>query len=198
MNWPSIEKYSDAILKLSFQDSDLKNSIPETSEIISGLKSPIIYSGNYACVFKLNNKNNNHSWAVRCFLKTTPDYQERYREIHKYLQKTKLPYFLNFELIEKGINIDNKWYPIIKMEWVEGDTLDTFLKNNYLINPQIIENFIEKWITMSETLQQFKIAHGDIQHKNIIISSQKSSYQIKLVDYDGMFIPPLKGKKTSS
>jgi hypothetical protein len=39
------------------------------------------------------------------------------------------------------------------------------------------------------------IAHGDLQHGNIILVPGKkdNSLMLKLIDYDGMFIPPLAG-----
>lgn len=34
-----------------------------------------------------------------------------------------LPYTVGFEYQREGIRIRGEWYPLLKMEWVEGETL---------------------------------------------------------------------------
>jgi len=43
-------------------------------------------------------------------------------------------------------------------------------------------------------LKQAGIAHGDWQHANILIVREDGKQRLRLVDYDGMFVPPLQGK----
>jgi len=42
------------------------------------------------------------------------------------------------------------------------------------------------WRTLVDTLRKYKLAHGDLQHGNVMITPDK---QFRLVDYDGMYAP---------
>jgi hypothetical protein len=37
---------------------------------------------------------------------------------------------VDFTFLDRGIQIRGDWYPILKMQWVEGLTLNQFVKNN--------------------------------------------------------------------
>jgi hypothetical protein len=43
---------------------------------------------------------------------------------------------------------------------------------------------------MIKTLQQASVAHGDLQHGNVFVVGE----ELRLVDYDGMYVPSLTGK----
>ncbi len=87
------------------------------------------------------------------------------------------------ELKVKGV-----WYPILKMEWINGESLSTYIEKN-LTNPAAIQSLSQKFIELAKNLEQNSIAHGDLQHGNIIVVGE----EIKLVDYDGMYVPGLDG-----
>ena len=180
--WPSAADYQAAMQNVRFclSDPELKNGIPETDKL--GLPKPI--SGNFAVVFPMScNKN---KWAVRCFFKQQNDREQRYELISKYLNKVKLPYMVDFEFIRQGVQVNRNWFPIIKMQWVDGELLDRYIQRN-LNNPKKLENLANEFLMMMSILKQNQIAHGDLQHRNIIIVND----HIRLVDYDGMFVPGL-------
>jgi len=185
MNWPSMSDYQEAIQnpKICFYDQDLKNGSP----VLDALNLPKPITGAFASVYEI--KTGHSKNAVRCFLKHFDDQENRYQIISSYLSKINLNYFAKFEFLLKGILIKGKWYPILKMEWINGLSLNQYIEKN-LSNPQVLNNLRNDFLDLINTLNKHSIAHGDLQHGNILISNGK----IKLVDYDGMYVPGLDGR----
>src|SRR5208282_2557394 len=92
----------------------------------------------------------------------------------------------------RGIRIRGDWYPILKMHWVEGFTLNQFVKNN-LDKPQVLDVLCRLWVKLATRLREANIAHCDLQHGNVLLvaSNKAGSLHLKLVDYDGMRVPAL-------
>lgn len=184
MSWPSGQDYREAIQSptSAFLDNDLRNCAVECDKL--GLPRP--RSGGFATVYKVIG---HKIWAVRCFNRELKDQQERYMAISGCLQALKLPYIVDFAFLEEGIRVKGRWYPILKMEWVAGDPLNIFVEKN-LKNPHALVKLAQNWITMMGDLHRAGIAHGDLQHGNILVVGST----LKLVDYDGMYVPSLRGK----
>jgi hypothetical protein len=66
--------------------------------------------------------------AVRCFHRQVPSAEQRYDAISKKLGALVSPHFVNFDYQPKGIKIRGSGYPIVRMDWVNGDTLGDFLQ----------------------------------------------------------------------
>ena len=54
----------------------------------------------------------------------------------------------------------------------------------------------KKLIVISDDLEKYNVGHGDLQCGNIIISGTPSNFQVKLIDYDGMYVPAMAYKKS--
>jgi hypothetical protein len=80
---------------------------------------------------------------------------------------------------------------MLKMEWCLGTTLHTYVEE-YLDQPSALLWLSERWRRMINELQEQGIGHGDLQHDNVLVSNGR----IKLVDYDAMFVPSLKGEES--
>ncbi len=188
MAWPTPQDYSEAVQHpaLNFENPELKNGQVETTPL--GLPRP--RSGNFATVFKIKCKERN--WAVRCFLRKVTDQRERYAAISKDLSPLKIPYMVGFEYIPKGILVKGTWYPILKMEWAEGELLDKFV-HEHLHDSNTLQTLAKRWVTMIKTLEKAGIAHCDLQHGNVLVDNN----ELKLIDYDGMFVPSLKGSESN-
>jgi serine/threonine protein kinase len=188
MTLPDSGKYIEVIQnpQSCFKDPDLKDGILETNKL--GL--PRVISGQNALVFKLISPSKK-VYAVRCFLRYDPDQKERYQKISDYLGKCNLKYAVGFKFIEEGIKVQNAWYPILKMDWVDGKPLDDYLNNNFNNQRQILQ-LTYRFLEMIKTIRKENIAHCDLQHGNILVIGN----ELKLVDYDGMFIPDFAGKKS--
>ena len=188
MSWPTPQDYNEAIQspQLNFFDPELKTGTVDTTNL--GLPRPI--TGGFASVYRV--RCNNREWAVRCFLREFADQQQRYESISKHLLANKLPYTVGFDFLPQGIKVAGKWYPILKMEWVKGELLNKYIKQN-LKNSAALLNLAEQWATMVKALQAAKIAHGDLQHGNILVVNG----EFRLIDYDGMYVPDLTGQSSN-
>jgi len=185
---PTLTEYQDAIQNphSCFSDYDLQAAVPETNKI--GLPRP--YSGNFAVVFPMSRGSN--KWAVRCFSTYYYDQELRYEKISQYLRQKQLSCMVGFDFLKQGIKVRGKWYPILKMEWVHGESLNKFIEKN-LNNPQEIQTLTQKFLQLIAELRQCNIAHGDLQHGNILIVNGC----FRLVDYDGMYVPGFDGMSSN-
>jgi hypothetical protein len=183
--WPTPQDYNEALQspRLSFEDADLQSGTPEVTPL--GLPRPI--TGGFASVYSV--RSGGRRWAVRCFLRDFPDHQERYAEIGRHLAAVSLPYTVGFQFLERGIRVRGHWYPVLKMEWIEGATFQETIEAN-VQNPIALVDFAERWLKMLGALKKQGIAHGDLQHGNVLIAGG----DFRLIDYDGMFVPSFAGK----
>ncbi len=187
MPWPTPQDYNEAIQnpKLSFDDPELKAGQPEHNAL--GLPRPI--TGGFASVYRMHC--GQRDWAVRCFLREFTDQQQRYTLISQHLATVKLPYVVGFEFLSKGIRVRNQWYPILKMEWVQGELLHEYIKKR-LSDSTAIRQLAERWHAMMKALREAGIGHGDLQHGNVLVTNG----DLRLIDYDGMFVPALAGQRS--
>lgn len=184
MQWPTMSDYQDAMQNpgLSFADPELRSGIPVTDSL--GLPRPI--TGGFASVYQV--VSGGRKWAVRCFLRHHHDSEQRYAVIGRALSSSRLPYTVSFQYLRDGIRVKNKWYPILKMEWVDGEPLHTYVAK-HRSNPRALKDLADAFSDMCRELRSKSIAHGDLQHGNIMVVDGK----LKLVDYDGMYVPGLDG-----
>ncbi|MGH8545126.1 MAG: hypothetical protein ACREX3_16170 [Gammaproteobacteria bacterium] len=129
------------------------------------------------------------TWAIRCFLRPISDHAERYEAISRHLRKVRLRYDVDFQFLKQGIQIGSTWFPIVKMQWAEGDLLHSHIEKQ-LRFPWVLATLRAQWVTLVRDLEAARVAHGDLQHGNILVRG--GSFQ--LVDYDGMWVPALKGR----
>lgn len=185
--WPDLHDYNDAIQypDLCFTDPVLKGGTLALNGML-----PRVASGNFATVYQL--ECGTKTYAVKCFHRPChPDQANRYSKISQYLSRNQLDAFVGFEFLEHGIRIGGQTYPILKMEWVEGDLLDKFVEKNHA-NSAAMRSLAEQFAGLMNDLKELNIAHGDLQHGNVLVHQGK----VKLIDYDGMFIPDFKGMKS--
>jgi hypothetical protein len=185
VSWPTPQDYNEAVQnpQQSFCDAELMRGSPELTSL--GLPRPI--TGNFASVYRLHC--GRRDWAVRCFWREYADMADRYKAIADHLDASKLPYTVAFEYLPQGIRVRGQWYPILKMEWVEGELLNEFIEK-HLADAAALRPLAERWLQMMCALEAASVAHGDLQHGNVLIVNG----QLKLVDYDGMYVPALAGR----
>ncbi len=189
MPWPSLRDYNEAIQNphTAFSDVDLKSGKPELDAL--GI-FPRPRTGRFASVYKI--QCGQHNWAVRCFSQEVRDQQERYAAISKHLRAVALPYTINFDYLTNGIRVGKQWYPILKMEWVQGESLLSYIARKSK-DTVALQQLTIRWTAMMKALQKVLVAHGDLQHGNIFIVND----DFKLVDYDGMYVPSLDGRTSN-
>lgn len=184
MGWPTPQDYNEAIQNPlhCFSDPELRSGVVE----VDYLGLPRATTGAFACVYKVSSAD--RVWAVRCLLNNIADQHDRYEALSRFITSDSLDFTVPFYFLRQGIRVHGKWYPIVKMEWVEGITLDAFVGAN-LQNVERLDWLSQEFLRVVQLLSEHGVAHGDLQHGNIIVSQQG----LRLVDYDGMYVPELAG-----
>ncbi len=196
MAWPMSQDYNESIQNPAhcFADPELQRGEVVTSEL--GL--PVPCSGNFADVYAVVASPN--KWAIKCFTREIPGLKERYAAISQYLQaqQAQLPFMVDFRFLEQGIRVRAQWYPILKMQWVEGQALNTFVREN-ADKPQVLDALCQIWHRLAVRLREANIAHCDMQHGNILMvqGAIAGRLGVRLVDYDGMCVPALEFLKSA-
>ncbi|MFN8551917.1 MAG: hypothetical protein U0103_10545 [Candidatus Obscuribacterales bacterium] len=182
--WPTPQDYNEAVQvpKLSVQDPELRGGLPYTNAL--GL--PRSVTGSFASVYRMHCRHKD--FALRLFLNNIQDQKDRYALISEFVQHDDLPYTVTFDFLEQGIKIHGDWLPALKMDWLEGAQLDDYIVQ-HLGDPTKLGALLENFVRMMQDLQRAGIAHGDLQHGNILVCQD----ELRLVDYDGMFVPAMKG-----
>ncbi len=190
MPWPLSQDYNEALQnpQSSFRDPELRQG----QVVVNALCIPQPCSGNFADVYAVECPATKTKWAVKCFTREVHGLRERYSEISSYLQQVRLPFTVDFQYLEQGIRIAGRWYPILKMHWVEGLTLNAFVRD-MLDKPAMLEKLSRIWVRLAHRLREAKLTHCDLQHGNVLLvpDSEAHALAVKLIDYDGMWVPAL-------
>jgi tetratricopeptide (TPR) repeat protein len=188
MPWPQPTDYNAAMQTpaVAFADADLRRGRVATDFL--GL--PRLHSGNFADVYQI--EGDGQAWAVKCFTRPVPGLADRYRALSEHLQEARRPFLVDFTFLDEGIRIKKQWYPVLKMHWVEGFTLNQFL-DEHVDQTAVVTRLAQLWPKLGHELHDAKIGHGDLQHGNVLLvpGNQGSSLSLKLIDYDGMWVPQL-------
>ena len=191
MNYPSISDYIEALRDAEDSLSELK----DLRLVYDDQGHPIMSSGNFAVVFKMQAPTGEYH-ALKCFLRDQEERSERYRLIAEELQYVQSTYLVKFRYLESELFVDvpntgGEEYPVLLMDWVDGIPLDQYLKT-------IINNGYEKdllayrFSLLARWLVTQPFAHGDLKPDNICVCDDGS---LVLLDYDGMYVPALSGRK---
>ena len=189
MAWPGITDCSEAIQnpQLCFKGAELEAGAVSVNR--RGM--PLVFSGAFACVYPVSVAG--RTFAVRCFTREVKDQHARYNQLSGYLINVLPPSFVNFEYMEHGISVRGGWYPIVKMDWVEGESLSKFVGSR-LNDPNALRRVAAQWRGgPAASLRGLGIAHNDLQHDNVMVQADG---RIRLVDYDGIFLPQFRGERS--
>jgi hypothetical protein len=121
--------------------------------------------------------------AVRCFVRQVMGQQGRYARLCEHLGKVTMPWLVDFNYYLKGILVRGEWYPVVKMDWVAGAPINTWIEDN-INHPEKLRALAAQWRTLVNDMRKHHLAHGDYQHGNIMVTTKD---ELRLVDYDGMY-----------
>lgn len=183
--FPSAVAYNQAIQSpaITFSDSRLKTATVK----LDPRGMPIVNCGGFALTYFLN-FNNGSKWVVRCFKVYSSDREQRYKAISRFLQHCNEPIFIGVEYLPSAILVDGQRYPIVLMPFVGGELLNKYIERN-VTDKQRLSTLQSNFRKLVETLERLGVAHGDLQHGNILV---KKNGELVLVDYDGMYVAALK------
>ena len=192
MQYPLISEYVRAIQDASDNLGELAHLVP----VLDDHGEPYRSSGAFAVVFKMLDKSTGKYYALKCFTEEQEGRADAYRQIADELGMVDSPYITSVKYMEKELFVDSQCeedeFPVLLMDWVEGETMETYIAANYH-NQSAMSMLCYRFGKMAAWLRSQSFAHGDVKPDNIIIRPDGS---LTLVDYDGMFVPSMKGCKS--
>ena len=191
MNYPLISEYIEAIKSAEDNFDELSYLRP----VLNDSGQPVMTSGNFAVVFKMKDERDGKLYAVKCFTKDQKGRSESYKLIADELGFVSSNYLTPIKYLEKELFVDTNnsngnEFPVLLMDWIDGKPLDKYLREN-LSSQFIIETLLDNFYHLSEWLTLQPFAHGDLKPDNILVREDGT---LVLVDYDGMYVPAMKGQ----
>ena len=192
MQYPLISEYVKAI-----QDAgDNLDKLSYLTPVQDDHGEPYRSSGAFAVVFKMLDKSTGKYYALKCFTEEQEGRADAYRQIADELDLLDSPYITSVKYMEKELFVDSQCeedeFPVLLMDWVDGETMEAYIAANYQ-NQSAMSLLCYRFGKMAAWLRTQSFAHGDIKPDNIIVRPDGS---LSLVDYDGMFVPSMKGYKS--
>ena len=192
MQFPLISEYIDAIRSAE----DNFDKLSDLRPVLDDNGNPVMSSGNFAVVFKMKNVKTGKLYAVKCFTKEQEGREEAYRQIADELEFVPSTYlakvrYYDHELFVDTNSSDDSEFPVLLMDWVEGETLDRYVRRN-INDTYALEMLTYNFSRLAMWLLPQPFAHGDLKPDNILVQTDGS---LTLVDYDGMYVPAMQGQK---
>ena len=192
MQYPLISEYVKAI-----QDAgDNLEELAHLTPVLDDHGEPYRSSGAFAVVFKMQDKSSGKYYALKCFTEEQQGRAEAYRQIADEQDLLDSPYITSVKYMEKELFVDSQCeedeFPVLLMDWVDGETMEAYIAANYQ-NQSAMLMLGYRFGKMAAWLRTQSFSHGDIKPDNIIVRPDGS---LTLVDYDGMFVPSMKGSQS--
>ena len=192
MQYPLISEYLAAIRDAHDNLDKLSHLVP----VLDNYGEPYRSSGAFAVVFKMKDEQTGKCYALKCFTEEQEGRAEAYRKIAEELEFVDSPYITSVKYLEKEIfvdsNCEDEEFPVLLMDWIEGETMETYIAANYT-DTHAMAMLCYRFCKMAAWLRSQSFAHGDIKPDNIMVRPDGT---LTLVDYDGMFVPAMKGQKS--
>ena len=192
MQYPLISEYVRAIQDASSNLDKLAHLVPVQDDHGEPYRS----SGAFAVVFKMKDEQTGKCYALKCFTEEQEGRAEAYRQIADELNMVDSPYITSVKYMEKELFVDSQCeedeFPVLLMDWVDGETMEAYIAANYR-NQSAMLMLSYRFGKMAAWLRTQSFSHGDIKPDNIIVRPDGS---LTLVDYDGMFVPSMKGSQS--
>ena len=192
MQYPLISEYVRAIQDASNNLDELAHLVP----VLDDHGEPYRSSGAFAVVFKMKDEQTEKCYALKCFTEEQEGRAEAYRQIADELEFVDSSYITSVKYLDKEIFVDSSCeedeFPVLLMDWIDGETMESYIAENYQDN-YTMAMLCYRFCKMAAWLRSQPFAHGDIKPDNIMV---RPDGNLTLVDYDGMFVPAMKGQKS--
>ena len=192
MQYPLMSEYVSAIQDASDNLDELAHLVP----VLDNHGEPYRSSGAFAVVFKMKDEQTGKCYALKCFTEEQEGRAEAYRQISDELEFVDSSYITSVKYIDKEIFVDSSCeedeFPVLLMDWIDGETMENYIAENYQDN-YAMAMLCYRFCKMAAWLRSQPFAHGDIKPDNIMV---RPDGNLTLVDYDGMFVPAMKGQKS--
>lgn len=157
---------------------------------------PYYSGGASSVVFKMKDEQTGKCYALKCFTEEQEGRAEAYRLIEEELKFVDSPHITSVKYLEKELFVDSdsedNEHSVLLMDWIEGKTMEAYI-NAYFMDGHAMAMLYYQFCKMVDWLRSQSFAHGDIRLDNIIV---RPNGTLTLVDYDDMFLPAMKGRKS--
>lgn len=193
MNYPLITEYLQSIAS----SEDNLDQLSHLRPVLDDHGEPYRSSGAFAVVFKMQDPASGKCYALKCFTEEQSGRAEAYRLIAEELSAVDSPYITAVQYYDKELFVDSSCadeseFPVLLMDWVEGITMEQYIRENHQDSTKM-QWLCYRFCRMAAWLRSQALAHGDIKPDNVIVRPDGT---LTLVDYDGMFVPAMKGQQS--
>jgi serine/threonine protein kinase len=193
MQYPLISEYVDAIRNAEDNLDELSSLRP----VMDNHGEPQRSSGAFAVVFKMQDKSTEKYYALKCFTEEQERRTEAYQMIADELEGIESSYLTTVKYYDKELFVDSEGcdeteFPVLLMDWVDGETMENYIAIHYKDN-HAMQWLCYRFCQMASWLRSQPIAHGDLKPDNIMVHNDG---KLTLIDYDGMFVTAMKGQKS--
>ena len=167
----------------------------QAAEFVWDSLGPTLARGSSAVVFQASV--GGRPQALRCYIRNDASSRDRYNALDAYLAGHNLrPYVSGTTWLDGAITVNRATWPVLTMDWIDGRTLNEYV--DFLVagsNTAALATLAVRWRELVALLQRSEFAHGDLQHGNVMVDQEG---QLRLVDFDGVWIPQLAGQAPPS
>lgn len=192
MQYPLISEYVAAIREAKDNLAELAYLVP----VLDDHGEPYRSSGAFAVVFKMKDEQTGKCYALKCFTEEQEGRAEAYRQIAEELEFVDSPYITSVRYLDKELfvnsNCEDEKFPVLLMDWVEGETMEAYIAIHHA-DTYAMSMLCYRFCKLAAWLRSQPFAHGDIKPDNIMVRPDGT---LALIDYDGMFVPAMKGCKS--
>jgi hypothetical protein len=183
VRYPSPEDYLKAVQRPeSFTTDELRRAELVVHPVF---QIPMPASGTSAVVFKA--VLGGEIQALRFFTRDDDWSADRYDALHAHFLGSDLEGNVAMpQWVQDGIEVNGQTWPVVRMQWVEGHTLnkhvDTLVARE---DVAALNTLADQWLELVVALQRAEFAHGDLQHGNVMVDERGT---MRLVDFDCSWI----------
>ena len=192
MQYPLISDYVAAIRGAKENLDELAYLEP----VLDNHSEPCRCNGDFAVVFKMKDPKTGRNHALKCFTDEQEGRSEAYRQIAEELASVDSTYITAVKYLEQELSVDSSCndeaFPVLLMDWVDGETMETYIADHYA-DHHTMAMLCYRFCEMAAWLRAQSFAHGDIKPDNIMVRPDGT---LTLVDYDGMYVAAMKGRKS--
>ena len=188
MQYPLISDYVAAIRSAKENLDKLAYLEP----VLDNHGEPYRCNGDFAVVFKMKDPKTGRNYALKCFTDEQEGRGEAYRQIAEELASVDSTYITAVKYLEQELSVNDEAFPVLLMDWVDGETMETYIAGHYA-DSHAMAMLCYRFCEMAGWLRAQSFAHGDIKPDNIMVRPDGT---LTLVDYDGMYVAAMKGRKS--